>query len=225
MLDSRHKRKLSVVKIFIRNEVVLVESLFYRRHISVKFELVLNFHLLVKHVLVSLLLHFFIVLQIIFELTVLFGLKFGLILVEQAGVIELFQMLPLVQLHLQLLVIEVASHFLLHFNKFLLLVIPFFDLVKISFFFLFQQVQPSTLWTTHLVRIFVLHFTLEVLNHPLSFHLLAVVGTNTLQTLIIILHLIDMILALLYGFFQCNRLFQLLVHHILLPHFSLFLSF
>lgn len=134
-------------------------------------------------------------------------------------------MCSLIQLHLQLLIVEVASLSLLHINKFFFLIVPFFDLLVVSRFFLSHQVYSLGMWTTDLVRIFVLHFSLEVLDLTLASHLNTVVCANSLKTLIIVRHFINSFFAVFDGLFQLNRLFQLCIHHVLLPLFALPLSF
>ena len=87
VLDSRHQRKLSVVIIFVSYQIILIESFLHRCHITIELELIFDFHLLVQHVFIPLLLHFFVIRQIVFKLPGLLSLDFGLVLVEEAGVI------------------------------------------------------------------------------------------------------------------------------------------
>ena len=105
VLNTCYQRELSRIIIFISLQIVLIHGFFNTRHISIHLELLSHFKLLIKHIFISLLHLLFIVLQMIFHLPILLGLYFRLLLIESWWIIQSFQIISFLKLHLKLLII------------------------------------------------------------------------------------------------------------------------
>ena len=146
---------------------------------------------MIQDLFVFLLHHFSVGAQELVHFVVLEGVLLGLLFVERPGVVHLLQLVLLHELHLELVTVQLPSLQLLRLDVLFLLVVSLLDLFEVFGLFHFSHDHLGLQGAADLIRVFILHILLELLDLLLPLHLPAVVHTDARQTLIVVLHLVN----------------------------------
>ena len=130
MLDAWNQRELTIIKVLVRSQIILVECFFNTAHVTIHFESILYLQLLIEHVFIPLLHLLFVLVEILIHFAILLSLQSRLILIESGGVIESLDMTLLLNLHLKLLVVQLPCLLLLALYEFFFLVVAITHLFR-----------------------------------------------------------------------------------------------
>ena len=225
MLDAWNQRELTIIKVLVRSQIILVECFFNTAHVTIHFESILYLQLLIEHVFIPLLHLLFVLVEILIHFAILLSLQSRLILIESGGVIESLDMTLLLNLHLKLLVVQLPCLLLLALYEFFFLVVAIPHLLVFFNFSLHPLSHLYSVGTRYLLSVLILHPPLLLFNASLPIFLLIVVVSNSTKTFVVVLDFINLLLPMGHLLLQVDGLLQLVVNHIPLPLFALALRF
>ena len=211
-----------VVVVLVGVQLSTVHGLFSRRHVPVVLEVVFDRHLLVEHLLVSLLSSFFVLKLNLIHLFRECNLFLDICLLELRSIVELLDDVFLIQLHLQLFVVEVlrlVPPVLNHLGLFRLLCshVAFKAILTVLLGLLRVDVVGQ-----HIVLVVVAHRPLLVLHLSLLQFLEVVAKSNPVDMLVAVDHRPHRNLSSVASLRDFGGFLQVSSHHHLLLLLALF---
>jgi len=208
---------ICVVIIFECLQLVPVQSFLNWSHVTLHFELILNLHLLIKHVFILLLIALLGILLVLIYLGVVTRLKSCLVLVKLIRVVHFGDVVIFISLHLQLCIIEMFGLIFLLIHELLFFVKSDFDLVVAPWLPFLLVHQLFHLRAHHVLTVLILIKLLQIFSSSLFLQLFRVILADSIESIQFVLSLIKTFLSLVDGSFEIDWIVIFFGHHFSLP--------